>query len=149
MITPLQNLVVGSAILAVWTLFRHPGRVVYLVGAAIPFAMALEGAIAARFAGLRFLGNGMPFLAVFVGVAVAGVACGGAPSDPRVERRLRVRGGLALGFMALLVVGGISSDISPLAKWRGRFHETDRGLLTACEVPAGAPTEPVLLYELP
>jgi hypothetical protein len=111
--------------------------------------MAFEGAIAARFAGLRFLGNGMPFLAVFVGIAVATVSCGAVPARPPHERRLRFRGGLALGFMALVVVGRIGSEISPLAKWRGLFHETDRGLLTACEAPAGAPTTPVLLYELP
>ena len=67
---PLRNILTAASIVAVAGTLRSPTRLVLMVGTSVPFALALNGAIAARFAGLRFLGNGMPFLAILAGVVV-------------------------------------------------------------------------------
>ncbi|HCH65649.1 MAG: hypothetical protein CL927_11470 [Deltaproteobacteria bacterium] len=146
---PLQTIFVGSAVLGLASLARHPLRLALLLGTCLPFALALDGAIAARFAGLRFLGNGMPFLALVAGIGFATVVQG-RPSEPRPRRlHMRIRGAAALFFLFLVVVGGIDSLASPMAKWRGRHNNSDAGLLTACDLPAGAPEGPTVLYRLP
>lgn len=146
---PLHSLFLGASIVGVVGLLRRPDRILLLAGIGLPFAVALEGAVAARFAGLRFLGNGMPLLAVLGGLGFATVVMGMARTRPRDAPRLRLRAIAGMVLLVLLLVGTIDSVVSPLALWRFRGHSADAGLLTACDNPVGAPELPTWLYRLP
>jgi hypothetical protein len=120
-----------------------------LAGVGLPFAVALDGAISARFAGLRFLGNGMPLLAVLGGIGFAAVLMGGVPKRARPGPGLRVRAALGIGFLALVVVGTINSELSPLAPWRFQLRHADSGIDSMCENPHGVERSAQWVYKLP
>ncbi len=146
---PLQPALVATTILAGVGLLRHPSRLVFLLGSALPFAVALEGAVAARFAGLRFLGNGAPVLALLGGLGVAVLLFGTPWASSARDRSMGPRGWAALVFVFLVVVGTVPSPFSPLEAWRGNYKNADGGLLTGCPAPTGAPELPSILYSLP
>jgi len=144
-LAPALKLGAGLAVLA---LIRTPSRLVLLLGTALPFAVALEGAVAARFAGLRFLANGAPLLALLYGLIIA-VLVDGTTHPRRPAARLRLRGSVALGILLLFISGTVSSPLSPMATWRGNYRFADQGLENQCPSPQGLPQQPTLVYSLP
>lgn len=148
LLSPLVPWLAGCTGLTMLGLIRRPGRLLLLAGTALPFAVTLEGAIAARFAGMRFLGNGAPVLAVVAGVGLAVLA--GAGRRPLPKRAgPSPRSVAAWIVLVALMVGTIPSVLSPLSHWRGRFKNADAGLLTGCTRPTGVPEAPTWVWQLP
>lgn len=148
LLDPLEPWLMGAAVVAALGLLRSPRLLLFALGSGLPYAVALEGAIAARFAGLRFLGNGAPLLALVAGVGMA-VLVVGPVRTRRPPPRIGMRGVMALGLLQLVVLGALPSDLSPLSHWRARYKKADAGLLTACPAPPHLPQTPTLLYQLP
>ena len=89
-----------------------------LLGGCVPFAVALNSAIEARFAGLRFLSNGFPILALLMGLGWATLALGSHPSGSTASDTGRPwRSLVSAGLLLAVVLGIIPTHLSPLADY--------------------------------
>ena len=104
-----------------------------LLGGSVPFAVARNSAIEARFAGLRFLSNGFPIVALIMGLGWATLALGAHPAaQPGTAEAGRPWRSLAAGGLLLAVIMGIiPTHLSPLASLRKVELQTDSNLHAA------------------
>ena len=107
---------VGICALAmVWGLRRNLWAIFGFCGPAVPFAASLWSALFVN-GHPRYLGVGMPCLAVCAGVGLAMMLRGEGGRVPP-----RWRGLLAVGVLGLLVSGVLPGWLSPVAPWRSKF----------------------------
>jgi hypothetical protein len=107
---------VGVCALAmVWGLRRNLWAILGFWAPAIPFAASLWSALFVN-GHPRYLGVGMPCLAVCAGVGLAMMLRGEGGLVPP-----RWRGLLAVGVLGLLVSGVLPGWLSPIAPWRSKF----------------------------
>jgi len=115
-------------LIAMWGARRRPLVMLALLGASVPFVVALRSA-ATLVSHPRYVANGMAIIPIVLGVGVAVLAQGGlrrvdsSPSEGRFP--WGVLGGV--GAMLLMVLGVVPNWLSPTAVWRS---------------PIGADTEP-------
>jgi hypothetical protein len=163
---PWKGVGVGALALVVWGLRRRPLLLATALGTALPFAVALYGATLYLRSYVRFLGNTMPPLAVFLGIGFAALAQGAlrrardatqAPEAAESNRWRNVARPVAAFALCLaLVLGAIPSYLSPEAPWRtressnakevGRYlakaaGETSRGQLIRADCLSAVQTE--------
>ena len=125
-LTPYMSWAVGGLLLAMVALVRRPGRLLLLLGTAVPFVVVLQGAVDMRYAGLRFLGNGMVCLPLWIGLGIATLAGAGARQTPL--RTLAV-----LGLLLTTVLGVLPTDLSPAAAWRKPLNASPGSSLASTE----------------
>jgi hypothetical protein len=119
---------IAGLLLAAWGARRRPWVLLALIGASVPFVVALRSATT-LVSHPRYVANGMAILPILLGVGVAVLAQGGLRrEDAPGGGGGRPWGVLAgVGAMWVLVVGIVPSWLSPTATWRA---------------PIGADTEP-------
>jgi len=111
---PYLGWVAASGVVAAIGLWRHPARLLLLLGTCVPFVAVLRGAVDMRFANLRFLGNGMVFIPLLIGVGLAVLAGTGRTGRSRLPWRLPA----AVLLVLATVLGTLPTDLSPSALWR-------------------------------
>lgn len=97
---------------------RDPWFALALVGTAVPFAVALEGAVVMHQSFPRHLSTGLPFAVVWGGVAWSGLLDGWRAPEP-VRRSLRPLLGLAL--LGAVLLGRLPTGLAVEADWRERI----------------------------
>lgn len=132
-VAPLMPLAAGAAAVALAGLWRRPVMGLVLLGGSVPFAVALNSAIEARFAGLRFLSNGFPIVALVMGLCWATLALGALPAEEpsTAETGRPWRSLAAAGILLAVIMGVIPTHLSPVASWRKVELQTDSNLRAA------------------
>jgi hypothetical protein len=115
--TPLMPVWLGSAVLAVISLWRRPRALVAVGATVLPFAIAFHGQANLAEIRVRFLCQILPGLAVISGIAL-GSAVQGLPALWGRTRWLGLRGVLIVILSAVAVTGQVSTEVSPWARWR-------------------------------
>ena len=116
----------GVALVVLCVRRRDGWMVLGLLGTAVPFAAALESALSIHMAFPRHLATGLPWFAVWGGVAWSAALDGWPRTE--VVRDLRLRPVLGVGLLGVLVWGAVPSDLSPSAAWRHRLDAENQDI---------------------
>lgn len=138
-VTPWLGVWGGAAVLClilVLTTGRERlGRLLALVGCAVPFLVAFKGAIEVQRGAYHYLAMGEPVMALVMGVAFVGLvdALQGLPwlrlrldglwsRVPAPRLRSWIRPALCFALALALLLGALPSRLSPAATWRERLY---------------------------